>query len=197
MISPGSAAPLPYAPIVNPLDLTLMLALAALFVWAQETQEVAERTLYAWFGVALFLFVNAIVFRTVHQWLDVPWRLGALLASKPLQAALTLTWTATALPLMLVATRRAIRPLWMTGAALLAVVVVKLFVLDLGSLVGTAARGRVPRRRRPAARDRLPRAAAAGEGERSDVSCATRRTPRGRGAAARRPPPRSANVGEA
>ncbi len=62
-----------------------------------STQDVAERTLYAWFGAALFLLVNAIVFRTVHQWLDVPWRLAALLASKPLQAALTLTWTATAL----------------------------------------------------------------------------------------------------
>ena len=136
VISPGNAAPLPYAPIINPLDLTLMFALAALFVWAQKTQEVAERTLYAWFGAALFLFVNAIVFRTVHQWLDVAWRLAALLASKPLQAALTLTWTATALPLMLIATRRAIRPLWMAGAALLAVVVVKLFVLDLGSLAG-------------------------------------------------------------
>ena len=60
----------------------------------------------------------------------------SLLASKPLQAALTLTWTATALPLMLVATRRAIRPLWMVGAALLALVVVKLFVLDLAALSG-------------------------------------------------------------
>ena len=136
VISPGSAAPLPYAPVLNPLDLTLILALTALFVWAHRTQQVAERTLYAWFGVAVFVFVNAIVFRSVHQWLGVPWRFGALLASKPLQAALTLTWTATALPIMLIATRRAIRPLWMTGAALLAVVVVKLFALDLGSLAG-------------------------------------------------------------
>ena len=136
VMSPGNAAPLPYMPVVNPLDLTLILALTALFVWAHKTQDVGERTLYAWFGAALFLFVNAMVFRTVHQWLDVPWRLDALMASKPLQAALTLTWTATALPLMLVATRRAIRPLWMTGAALLAVVVVKLFAIDLGSLAG-------------------------------------------------------------
>ena len=136
VISPGSAAPLPYAPLLNPLDLTLILALTALFVWAHRAQGFEERTLYAWFGVALFLFVNAIVFRTVHQWLGVPWRLSSLIASKPLQAAVTLTWTATALPLMLIATKRAIRPLWMTGAALLAVVVVKLFALDLGSLAG-------------------------------------------------------------
>jgi uncharacterized membrane protein len=134
--SPGSADPLPYFPVANPLDLSLVAALAALFVWTRGTLMASERTLYAWFGAALFLLVNAMVFRAVHQWLHVPWRLAPLLASKPLQASLTLTWTATALPLMLVATRRAIRPLWMIGAALLAVVVVKLFALDLSSLSG-------------------------------------------------------------
>ena len=46
--------------------------------------------------------------------------------------------------------------------ALLAVVVGKLFLIDLGALSGSAARRRVPRRRHPAARDRLPVAAAAG-----------------------------------
>jgi uncharacterized membrane protein len=136
VISPGGTAPLPYVPLANPLDVTLVAALAALFVWSRDRAGVAERTLYAWWGAAVFLLVNAMVFRTIHQWLDVPWRLPSLLASKPLQAALTLTWTATALPLMLLATRRAIRPLWMVGAGLLAVVVVKLFALDLSSLSG-------------------------------------------------------------
>ena len=55
MVSPGGAAPLPYAPLANPLDLTLIAALAALFVWVRDTARVAERTLYVWFGLALFL----------------------------------------------------------------------------------------------------------------------------------------------
>ena len=136
VISPGGTAPLPYVPVANPLDVTLIAALASVFVWARGTLHVAERALYRWWGAAVFLLVNAIVFRSVHQWLDVPWRLSALLASKPLQAALTLTWTATALPLMLLAGKRAIRPLWMVGAGLLAIVVVKLFLVDLGALSG-------------------------------------------------------------
>jgi uncharacterized membrane protein len=136
LISPGGTEPLPYVPLANPLDLTLIAALAAVFAWARGAYHVPERALYAWWGAAVFLLVNAIVFRAVHQWLDVPWRLSALVASKPLQAALTLTWTATALPLMLIAGKRAIRPLWMVGAALLAIVVVKLFVVDLGALSG-------------------------------------------------------------
>jgi len=136
VISPGGTSPLPYVPIANPLDVTLIAALAAVFVWARGTLHVAERGLYSWWGAAVFLLVNAIVFRSMHQWLDVPWRVSALLASKPLQAALTLTWTATALPLMLLAGKRAIRPLWMVGAGLLAIVVVKLFLVDLGALSG-------------------------------------------------------------
>ncbi|MEO8753872.1 MAG: DUF2339 domain-containing protein [Casimicrobiaceae bacterium] len=136
VISPGGAEPLPYVPLANPLDVTLIAALAAVFMWARRTAHVSERTLYQWWGAAVFLLLNAIVFRAVHQWLDVPWRLSALLASKPLQAALTLTWTATALPLMLIAGKRSIRPLWMVGAGLLAIVVVKLFLVDLGALSG-------------------------------------------------------------
>ena len=37
---------------------------------------------------------------------------------------------------MIVATRRGLRPLWLTGAALLAAVVIKLFAVDLAALSG-------------------------------------------------------------
>ncbi len=136
IMSPGDSAPLPYVPLANPLDLTLLAALAVLLFWARRYVRTEEPLLYGCLGAALFLLVNAIVFRAVHQWSDVPWRWSALFASRPLQAALTLTWTLTALPLMLVATRRGIRPLWILGAALLAVVVGKLFLLDLAALSG-------------------------------------------------------------
>ncbi len=55
VISPGGTEPLPYLPLANPLDLTLLATLAALFAWARDTARVAERTLYAWFGVAVFV----------------------------------------------------------------------------------------------------------------------------------------------
>lgn len=134
--SPGGAPPLPYVPVLNPLDLTLLAVAAAVFAWSARATQLGEGTRYGLLGVAIFVLVNAMVFRTVHHWLVVPWRFNPLLASKVVQAALTLTWTVTALPLMLLATRRAIRPLWMIGAALLAVVVGKLFLIDLAALSG-------------------------------------------------------------
>jgi len=136
LLSPGDPSPLPYVPLVNPLDATLALALWSTAAWAKRFETLPERARYQWLGAGTFVALNGVVLRTAHHWLDVPWRLTPLLASKPLQAALTLTWTLTALTSMVVATRRRQRALWMVGAALLAVVVAKLFLVDLGNLSG-------------------------------------------------------------
>ena len=136
VLSPGDVSPLPYLPLANPLDLTLALVLAAVFGWSRRFARLSVQVMYGWFGVALFVALNGVVLRTAHHWGDIPWRLPALLASKPLQAALTLTWSATALAVMFTATRRGLRPLWMVGAGLLVVVVGKLFLIDLGALSG-------------------------------------------------------------
>jgi len=135
-LSPGDASPLPYLPLANPLDLTLAAVGIAAFVWARRFSGLRVSSLYAWLGAGLFVALNGVVLRTAHHWGDVPWRLPALMASKPLQAALTLTWSATALAVMFTATRRGLRPLWMVGAGLLAVVVGKLFLVDLNALSG-------------------------------------------------------------
>ena len=50
-----------------------------------------------------------------------------------MQASLSLFWTLLALAAMVVATRRAWRPLWLTGAGLMAVVVGKLLLVDLSN----------------------------------------------------------------
>jgi uncharacterized membrane protein len=136
VLNPGDPRPLPYAPLANPLDLTLVIALAALFLWASRHAGATAQTLYRWLGVGVFIVLNGIVVRTVHHWLGVPWQLDALIASRPLQAALTLTWTVAALAAMVAATKRRLRMLWLIGAGLLAAVIVKLFAIDLAALSG-------------------------------------------------------------
>ena len=93
----------------------------------------AVRPLKLMFAVAAFFWVNAALLRTVHHWVGVPFELQSLLHSLVAQAALSLLWTATALVLMLAAGRTKTRPLWMAGAALLGLVVLKLFVNDIGN----------------------------------------------------------------
>jgi len=136
LLNPGDPAPLPYLPLVNPLEASLALALGALFLWARRNAHASPQALYRGLGVGGFIVLNGVVARTVHHWLGVPWQLSALVASRPLQAALTLTWTVAALAAMVVATRAQLRMLWLTGAGLLAAVVVKLFAIDLAALSG-------------------------------------------------------------
>ncbi len=136
VVSPGDAAPLPWLPVANPLDVALALALAALAGWAGAHAGMTQAAREHWLGGALFVAGNGFILRVAHHWGGVPWRLATLMADRTVQAALTLAWTATALVLMVWASRRASRARWLTGAALLAVVVVKLFVVDLAALSG-------------------------------------------------------------
>ena len=138
----GSSAPLPYLPLLNAIDLGHLLALTAAATWMQalkaESLEppIARIHLLAAGGGAAFVWLNGVLLRTIHHWADVPYRLDALLRSVLTQTALSIFWTMLALTLMLVATRRVARTLWFTGAALMVVVVVKLFLVDLSNIGG-------------------------------------------------------------
>ena len=139
--SAGNAAPWPYLPVLNPLDLAQLALFAASYTAVRlvAKEPDAQKAWMVAFGAAAFLWLNAGLMRTVHHWAGVPFDLGSLLASVVAQASLSLLWTVTALALMFAAGKRRSRRLWMTGAALLGIVVVKLFVNDLGN-TGTVAR---------------------------------------------------------
>jgi len=80
-----------------------------------------------------------MLLRTAAQFLGLPYRFAPLFESQFVQAMLSLVWTLCAFALMRYAARKLSKPLWMVGAALLGVVVLKLFLIDL-SKVGSVAR---------------------------------------------------------
>jgi uncharacterized membrane protein len=138
---PGDLRPLGlYLPLLNPLDLTIGAAALALVTWVR-CFESAETRLKLWKGLAVVAFVwgNAIALRTIHYWADVPYRFDLLARSVLVQATFSILWTSAALTLMVLSRRRMERQLWIGGAALLAVVVGKLFLIDLSN-TGTVAR---------------------------------------------------------
>ncbi|MBW3507924.1 DUF2339 domain-containing protein [Janthinobacterium sp. NKUCC06_STL] len=139
----GAMAPLPYLPLLNPLDLStgfaVLLAIASyrLFpagqiplpaVWQARLPVVAACLLYGWF--------NLMLLRTVSHYLGVPYTFDAMLASQFVQAMLSLVWSVTALLLMRHAARQQRRQQWSMGAVLLGLVVVKLFLIDLSNVGG-------------------------------------------------------------
>jgi uncharacterized membrane protein len=145
--SDGSAAPLPYLPILNPLDIATALALWTISRWllrvCREGTTFFPHETQRWMVGALvavtFCWLNAVLFRTMHHWHGIPYRLHDLLSDTSVQAALSIFWSLLALGAMLWANRSGQRVVWFGAAALMAVVVVKLFLVDLAH-IGTVAR---------------------------------------------------------
>jgi len=137
--SAGGAPPLPYLPLLNPVELMQALALLLLVRWWLRAKEAApqlqEGYRLAWsiLGGLAFLFLTAALLRALHHWADIPYRLHALLASFLVQASLSIFWTLVAVGIMILATRIQRRVLWLVGSGLLALVVVKLFLIDLAA----------------------------------------------------------------
>ena len=67
---------------------------------------------------------------------DVPWSAAGMWNARIAQAALSIVWSIFALASMMIAHRLRFRAAWVGGAALLAVVVGKLFFVDLSQVGG-------------------------------------------------------------
>ena len=78
-----------------------------------------------------WFLLTATVLRSCHHWAGVAWDFPALFGSQLTQAALSITWSTMGVTAMLLGNRQGSRSIWLAGAALLAVVVVKLFVVEL------------------------------------------------------------------
>lgn len=127
--APG-AAPLNWYLLLNPLDLPQLLGLAVFWLWArQRWTGVADKAA----AIAAFLLLNAIALRSLAIELQLPWDASELFSSNKVQTVLAILWTLAGLACMALSRRRASRSLWIGGAALLGLTVLKLFLVDLGS----------------------------------------------------------------
>lgn len=145
LIDNGAMAPLPYLPLLNPLDISsgfaILLGIAAWRLlragqplWLDQFQArvpvVAACFVYGWF--------NLLLLRTVSNYMGVPYEFDDLMASQFVQAMLSLVWSITALLLMRHAAQHQRRQQWSLGAVLLVLVVLKLFLVDLSNVGGIA-----------------------------------------------------------
>jgi uncharacterized membrane protein len=140
--SSGRAAPLPFVPLINPLDLASALAwLVAMLCWVGAPGSVfgialASRT--RWIGLLAVAFIlgNGMLLRALHHLFGVPYAMESIFRVPVAQMAFSIAWTLAGIACMVWAHRKASRATWGAGAALLAVVVAKLFLNDLASARG-------------------------------------------------------------
>jgi uncharacterized membrane protein len=144
----ASASPLPYLPLVNPIELTQALALGAIAGWVlhllREAPEAwrppdAEKFSGGMLAFGAFALLTTMMLRMIHHYFGVDYQVVALAKSTMVQASLSIFWGVLALAAMVIGARRGQRMVWFTGAVLLAVVLAKMFLVDL-SRTATVAR---------------------------------------------------------
>jgi uncharacterized membrane protein len=136
----GGSAPLPWVPVLNPLELAQLavLALAARWLWSAQAPDTLRRARIFLLSSAGFLMVTFITLRAVHHWGVVPWNTG-LLSTSLAQTSLTVVWSVLGVLGWVIGSRRGQRGLWLAGAVLMGVVLAKLVFVDrqhLGNLLG-------------------------------------------------------------
>ncbi|MDX1454785.1 MAG: DUF2339 domain-containing protein [Gammaproteobacteria bacterium] len=128
----GGQQPLPYLPLLNGLFLSTLAALATA-AWLTRDQwrhKLVGKLVMA--GVSLLVITQEIG-RATHQFTDVAYRLEPLLRSDVFQASVSVVWSIIGISAMVFGAQRQSRETWMAGAGLMGVVVVKLFLVDLGN----------------------------------------------------------------
>lgn len=135
---PGAAAPLPYIPLLGPLDMAQSLCLLTCLYWLRGMRhtgfppERLYRGLLAGFGAGAFALCTVVAARAVSWYAYCPYTAAALVRSPVLQAVLSVLWGSIALGLVLTASRVfRQRKLWFAGAALLGLTLCKLLLFDL------------------------------------------------------------------
>jgi len=137
LLRDGKADPLPFVPILNPLELMQVGA----FLLLRRTPGIVGEVPRAAAWVAAFVALNLMLLRALHHWFALRWAPEMVL--DPLaQPNLSVLWSVIGVVCWTLGSKRLDRRLWFVGAALMGTVLVKLIVVDrayLGNLTGIAA----------------------------------------------------------
>ena len=132
----GDSAPLAYLPVLNPLELAL-IGLSFLLFGLAGSFPLLKSSRRGW-PLLAFAFVTMATLRAVHHGHGEPWTPG-ILDSGFSQASLTVAWSLCGVGALILGSRRLDRHVWIGGVALMAIVLVKLVVVDwsyLGNMTG-------------------------------------------------------------
>ena len=140
--SEGLSTPLPWLPVLNPLDMLVMLLgslLVKLYYQLKRMNAAPWFSIVRYSGVALgFYWLNSFTLHLLHYWGGFAWDIE-IITLPTTQTTLAIVWALSGLALAWRGHQKLNRPLWTAGVVLLGVVVLKLFLVDFASS-GTLAR---------------------------------------------------------
>lgn len=132
----GDPAPLPYIPFLNPVDLAQLVLFITIAICLRELPAITRplfKVIVIATSILAFVWLTAVLIRSMHHYADIPFKLYYLLSNTAVQTAISILWTIIGMAAMLFASRKIVRTLWISGAVLIAVVLVKMIFVDLGA----------------------------------------------------------------
>lgn len=146
----GSAAPLPWVPVLNPVELFHLMGVLGIAIWLKGLPSMAPKRLWASLalGASALMTLTMMTLRTSWHWSaegfgramgvhSMDWFDVVFWAQS--QAALSVVWSLAGVACWVIGSRRGSRRLWTFGALLLGIVLLKLLLVDrqnLGDLLG-------------------------------------------------------------
>ena len=124
----GNPSPLPYLPLLNPLEFVEIAGFFLIYNYFKKRPEI-----YAFLGGGALLLCTVMLARSVHVYADVDYSIFRLTSSIIFQMSLSILWSLIAMFTMIKANSLQNRTLWIWGAGLIGVVVVKLFLVELAN----------------------------------------------------------------
>jgi len=134
----GDAAPLPWIPLLNPLELAQLAALVLALRWQLAGGRTPPPRRIVLLAALAFVWITSAVLHAVHHWGGAPWN-NELLSTSLAQTSLTVVWSVLGVLGWVIGSKRGQRMLWLAGAVLMGVVLAKLVLVDrqhLGNLLG-------------------------------------------------------------
>ncbi|HRQ63458.1 MAG TPA: DUF2339 domain-containing protein [Xanthomonadaceae bacterium] len=138
--SDGSAAPLPFVPLLNPLELFqlgLLLVFARKALVTRPSGDAQEVLRFVW-PAAAFLFLTFAGLRGVHHLTGVAWA-PTIVDDAIAQATLTVLWSVAGVTAWVYGSRTQRWPVWLAGAIMMGLVLGKLILVDrqhMGDVAG-------------------------------------------------------------
>lgn len=134
----GAADPLPFLPLLNPLELAQVAFLLLAVRLLQQAPGIDATVRVGLPAIAGFATLCAATLRAVHHLAGVPWN-EALWSSMLGQTSLTVVWSILGVGAWVAGSRRGNYVLWLSGAVLMGVVLAKLVLVDrqhMGNIPG-------------------------------------------------------------
>lgn len=136
LYSTGNATPLLYIPIINPLEAVQAFFMILLPIWLfkiKKIKHIEKMHIAIVLAGTYFLWLNGVLMRAIHQFAGVPFDINSLFSSPLVQMSVSMYWSIIGIALMIVASKKIHRLLWLSGGALMGIVVIKLFLIDLSN----------------------------------------------------------------